>query len=203
MPLYLLCLIIPIPHYKTTIQIFSATQMKFAVSFLVFLLTLLLVLTLSPLSCSTTQHLVFYFFSFLYFQFLPLNRYFPSDWKSFIPFRLSPNLSTPPPHGQVRSWNVTSLTICTSFVLLITSFLIVSLVSNWDSQLKQLYYLLSILGFLHWISKCSLCGFFDLTEAFNSVPHKTLIDSLPSLDLPRLGSIYDYSTSNHKWFSIF
>ena len=96
MPLYLLCLIIPIPHYKTTIQIFSATQMKFAVSFLVFLLTLLLVLTLSPLSCSTTQHLVFYFFSFLYFQFLPLNRYFLSDWKSFIPFRILPNLFTSP-----------------------------------------------------------------------------------------------------------
>ena len=37
------------------------TQMKSAVSFLVFLLTLLLVLTVSPLSHTTTQVLVFHF----------------------------------------------------------------------------------------------------------------------------------------------
>ena len=59
LPFYLLWHIIPILHYKTILQIFSVTQMKFA--FLVFLLTLLLVLTVSPLSCSTKQPLVFHF----------------------------------------------------------------------------------------------------------------------------------------------
>ena len=39
----------------------SVTKMKFAISFLIFLLTLLLVLTVSPLSCFTTQLLVFHF----------------------------------------------------------------------------------------------------------------------------------------------
>ena len=78
---------------------FSVTQMKFAVSFLVFPLTLLLVLIISPLLCSTTQ--------LPYFQLLPLNRYFPFRLEKFnyctyfqienlffIHFRLSPNLST-------------------------------------------------------------------------------------------------------------
>ena len=56
--------------------------------------------------------------------------------------------------SQVRSWNVTYyLTTCMNFVLLTTSSLTVSLVSDQDSQLKQLYYLLSIVGFLHWLTK--------------------------------------------------
>ena len=60
LPLYLLLLIIPLLHYMTTLQIFSANQMKSAISFLVFLLTLLLVLTVSPLLYSTTQLLIFH-----------------------------------------------------------------------------------------------------------------------------------------------
>ena len=70
------------------------------------------------------------------------------------------------------------------FVLLTTSFLIVSLVSDQDSQLKLLYCKFSILGFLHWITKYAVCAvFFHLTKAFDSVPHKPLLDSLSSLDL--------------------
>ena len=71
--------------------------------------------------------------------------------------------------------NVTSLTICKNFVLL-TSFLIVSLVFDQDSQLKQLYYLLSILGFLHWITKMQ-------SVAFSSISLKHLTLSLTSLCL--------------------
>ena len=76
----------PILHYKTTIQIFSVTQMKFAVSFLVFLLTSLLVLTVSPLSCSTTQFLVFHFLLFLIFNSSLSTGIFPSDWKTPISY---------------------------------------------------------------------------------------------------------------------
>ena len=91
---------------------------------------------------------------------------FPSDWKTPILY-LFPNrkpllyslqtitqsLYFP---SQARSWNVTYLTICINFVLLTTSSLTVSLVSDQDSQLKELYYLLSILGFLHLIVQYSL-----------------------------------------------
>ena len=84
--LYLLWLIVLILHYKTTIQIFSVIQMKFAASFLVFLLTLLLVLMVSPLSCSTTQLLVFHFLLFLIFNSFLSTGIFPSDWKTSISY---------------------------------------------------------------------------------------------------------------------
>ena len=45
---------------------------------------------------------------------------------------------------------------------------------------------MSILGFLHWIAKCSLCTFFNLTKAFDSLSHKPLLHSLSLLNLPPL-----------------
>ena len=48
---------------------------------------------------------------------------------------------------------LTKTTICMNSALLTTSSLTVSLVYDQDSQLKQLYYQLSILGFLYWITK--------------------------------------------------
>ena len=137
-----------------------------AVLFLVFLWTLLLVLTVSPLSCSTTQLLVFHFL-FLLFS-IPASQqvYFLQTGKTPILY-LSPK-QKPLLHplqtiaqslyflSQVRSWNVTHLTICMNFVLLTTSSLTVSLVSDQDFQLKKLYYLLLILGFLHLSQKYSV-----------------------------------------------
>ena len=163
LPLYLLWLIIPLLHSMTTVQIFSVTQMISGVSFLVLLWTLLLVLMVSPLSCSTTQLPVFHFLFLLVSTHPSQQVYFLQTGKTPILY-LSQNrkhLLHPPQTitqslyfpSQARSWNVTYLTICINFVLLTTSSLTVSLVSNQDSQLKQLYYLLSILGFLHLIAK--------------------------------------------------
>ena len=73
-----------------------------------------------------------------------------------------------------------------TFVLLITSFLTVSLVSELDSQLKQLYYIPSILGFLHWILKKQPVQSSSISQKHLAVPHKPLLDSLSSLDLSPL-----------------
>ena len=70
-----------------------------------------------------------------------------------------------------------------TFVLLITTFLIVIFVSDLDSQLKQLYYTLSINGFFHWILKRSLL---QSHKAFDSAPYKPLLDFIYSLDFPFL-----------------
>ena len=137
----------------TTLQIFPVTQMISAVPILICLLTLLLVLTVSPLSCSRTQLKVFHLI-FLLFSTPPSQQvYFLQTGKTPILYlcqnrkallhplhTISQSLYLP---SQVRSWNITYLTICVNFVLLATSSLTVSLVSDQDSQLKQLYYLLS------------------------------------------------------------
>lgn len=132
-------------YYKITLQIFSSTKMKFIVSFLIFLLTLVLVIMASLLSSSTTQLLAFHilFPIFYIFSLSTLTDIFSSDWKNsnivwFLnwkpllhPFQtIAQSLYFP---YQLRFWNITSLIICTTFVPLITSFLIVSLVSDLDS----------------------------------------------------------------------
>ena len=137
--------------------------MKFAVLILVFLLTLLLILMAPPLLCFTTQLLILNFLLPL-FSIPPSQQVFSLQIEknpiSFLFLNQKPlqtitqSLYFP---SQVRFWNVESLIYLYNFVPLMTFSLIVSLASDQDSQLKQFYYLLSILGFLHWISKSSLC----------------------------------------------
>ena len=152
--------------------------MKIAVWFLVFLLTLLLVLTISPLSCSTTHLIVFFTSSFVIFNSSLSTGIFPRDWKNFKyrtylnqksllhPLQTIPQslLSLPSKILECHIFNYLY-----DFFLFTTSFLIVSWVSNQDSQLKQLYYLLSILRFLHWVSKMQSVQF-----SLISLKHLTL-----------------------------
>ena len=133
--------------------------MKFAVLILVFLLTPLLILMAPPLLCFTAQLLILNFLLPL-FSIPPSQQVFSLQIEknpiSFLfPNRkplqtITQSLYFP---SQVRFWNVESLIYLCHFVPLMTFSLIASLASDQDSQLKQFYYLLSILGFLHWISK--------------------------------------------------
>ena len=137
--------------------------MKFAVLILVFLLTPLLILMAPPLLCFTTQLLILNFLLPL-FSIPPSQQVFSLQIEknpiSFLFLNQKPlqtitqSLYFP---SQVRFWNVESLIYLYNFVPLMTFSLIASLAFDQDSQLKQFYYLLSILGFLHWISKSSLC----------------------------------------------
>ena len=172
--------------------------MKFAVSFLIFLLSLFLFLT-----TSTTQLLVFHFL-FPLFSIPPsqqvfslqigkttISHLFLNQKPLLHPLQtITQSLNFP---SQLRFWNVTSLIICTTFVPLITSFL-VSLV------------LLSIFNF--WFYSLDLkkhyAVFFDLTKGFDSVPHKPLLDSLSLLNLPPLLLSWLHSyLQGHNFFSNF
>ena len=100
----------------------------------------------------------------------PLKRYFPSDWKSFIPFRLLSNLSNPPPSKILERHIFNYLyQFCSAHNILSncqfgfqlgfsTERALLSIVNSWFSSLNL---------------KNAVCAvFFDLTEPFNSVPHK-------------------------------
>ena len=84
----------------------------------------------------------------------------------------------------ISTLSATKTTICMNSALLTTSSLTVSLVSDQDSQLKQLYYQLSILGFLYWITKMQSVQFSLISLKHLTLSHKPLLDSLSSLDLP-------------------
>ena len=167
--------------------------MKSAVSFLVFLLTLLVVLTVSPLSWSTTQLPVFHFLFLLFLTPPSQQVYFLQTGKTPILY-LFPNwkpllhpLQTIYSPSQVRSWNVYIFSYLYEFCFahkilsncqfgfwpgFSTETAILSTVNSWFSSLD---------------CKNAVCAvFFDLTKAFNSVPHKPLLDSLSLLDLPPL-----------------
>ena len=81
---------------------------------------------------------------------------------------------------------LTKTTICMNSALLTISSLTVSLVSDQDSQLKQLYYQLSILGFLYWITKMQSVQFSLISLKHLTLSHKPLLDSLSLLDPPLL-----------------
>ena len=178
----------------TTLQIFSATQMKSAVSFLVFLLTLLLVLTVSPLLCSTTQLLIYHFL-FPLFSTPPSQQvYFLQTGKTPILY-LSPNEKLSSSSSDYHPISLFSLPskilerhvfkylykFCFPHNILsncqfgfrpgfLTETAILSIVKSWFFSLD------------HKNVVCSV--FFNLTKAFDSVPHKALLDSLSLLGLP-------------------